>query len=295
MIELNLIDDKSSSLGYELIRFNGGEPHIKLDLSDMAVDLDINILTRIKSFNDLGILAVAVDAIKNSGLYGDLHLTLKYFPGGRQDRIAVPGEALTVKVYADMINKMGFNSVNILDPHSDVTPAVLDNCYAETNEALVLGAFIDTKVDEEVVFFVPDAGAIKKTHSLAAKIMQETDINVTIVHCGKERDVATGKLTGFTCDWEVIPTNAVHFIIDDICDGGGTFLGQAKVIKETFGPIKLNLVVSHGIFSNGFKALESEFENIYTTDSWEDYDLTWKMNYHAHKGHIPNITCIRDE
>lgn len=295
MLDLNLSHPKESDIPFELITFKGGEPHIKLDVTAMDNAQDLNIVTRIKSFNDLGVLAVAHNAVMESGLYDNLHLSLKYFPGGRQDRVAAEGEALTVKVYADIINEMGFNSVNILDPHSDVTPAVLDNCYVQTNEALVLGAFVATKVKEDVVFFIPDAGAIKKTALLAAKIMQESDIHVTIVQCQKHRDVATGKLTGFGCDWDVIPENAVHFVIDDICDGGGTFLGQAKAIKEAFGPIKLNLVVSHGIFSNGFKALESEFENIFTTDSWEDYDLAWKMNYNAHKGSIPNVTCIRDD
>lgn len=294
---IDLNNPKEGTIDYEMFVFKGGEPHIKLNMDTImqGEDVDVTINTRIKSFNDLGKLAVTVDALQRVGVFRHYHLKLDYFPGARQDRVAVPGEALTVAVYADMINNMEFNSVTIVDPHSNVTPALIHNCIVKTNEELVIDAMEHAKVEKNVVFFIPDAGASLKARTLAAKIMAESDLDITLIQCSKQRNVKTGKLTGFVCDWDVIPLDAVHFVIDDICDGGGTFIGQAQAIKEAFGDIKLNLVVTHGIFSNGFKALESEFENIYTTDSWDDYFLSWKMNYNAHKGHIPKLICFKHE
>jgi ribose-phosphate pyrophosphokinase len=43
-------------------------------------------------------------------------------------------------------------------------------------------------------------------------------------------------------------------IVDDICDGGRTFIELAKVLRPlTSGQVKL--YVTHGIFSAGFEAL----------------------------------------
>ena len=83
--------------------FPGGEPHFRLHDTDWENE-DILIVTRINSFNDLGLLAVAVDAIERVGGYDGLILHLPYFPGARQDRVCNPGEALTVDVYGRWTN-----------------------------------------------------------------------------------------------------------------------------------------------------------------------------------------------
>jgi ribose-phosphate pyrophosphokinase len=60
-------------------------------------------------------------------------------------------------------------------------------------------------------------------------------------------------------------------MVDDICDGGGTFLGLAEELKSKNAG-KLFLAVSHGIFSKGISKLSSMFENIFTTDSIKSMD-----------------------
>jgi len=57
-------------------------------------------------------------------------------------------------------------------------------------------------------------------------------------------------------------------IVDDICDGGGTFLGLAKELKSKNAG-KLYLAISHGIFSKGFESLAKDFQKIFTTDSFK--------------------------
>ena len=80
----------------------------------------------------------------------------------------------------------------------------------------------------------------------------------------KERDLKTGALTNFKTTTTDL-SNQTCFIIDDICDGGGTFSGTAKMLKE-IGATKVILIVSHGIFSKG---TDIEFvDEVYTTDSY---------------------------
>jgi len=59
--------------------------------------------------------------------------------------------------------------------------------------------------------------------------------------------------------------------VDDICDGGGTFLGLATALKEKNAG-KLSLIVSHGIFSKGFEELNKSFDTVFTTNSFRDIE-----------------------
>jgi ribose-phosphate pyrophosphokinase len=62
----------------------------------------------------------------------------------------------------------------------------------------------------------------------------------------------------------------MYVIIDDICDGGRTFVELAKAIKDGRPTAKIYLVVTHGIFSAGYDQLGEYFEKIYTTNSYKD-------------------------
>jgi phosphoribosylpyrophosphate synthetase len=55
-------------------------------------------------------------------------------------------------------------------------------------------------------------------------------------------------------------------IVDDICDGGATFIELAKIIKP-MNPSSLTLFVTHGIFSKGFEPLYEFIDKIYYTGS----------------------------
>lgn len=85
-----------------------------------------------------------------------------------------------------------------------------------------------------------------------------------VLHAEKERDPKTGKLSGFLVpERKEFKSNSV-LIVDDICDGGGTFLGLAPELYD----LDLYLYVTHGIFSKGLTDLSKSFKHIYTTDSF---------------------------
>lgn len=248
--------------------FNGGEPHIKIK-SKYNESVDVSVSIRINSMNDLGLLMVAQDALYQIGWIDKSYLFIPFFPGARQDRRMVYGEPLTVKIYADIINDMDFDEVTIFDPHSDVTGAVLNNVEIISNHKFVKKAINnifptnETNIlswGEEFHLISPDAGANKKITSLGIYLGAES-----IVKCDKTRDVSNGKITGFEVyanDLKKMPC----VIVDDICDGGGTFLGLAKELKAKNAG-KLHLVISHGLFSKGLHRLENVFDSVWTTDT----------------------------
>ncbi len=279
---------QKDSIKFESFTFKGGEPHIKLGTIG---DYFVTITQRINSFNDLGLLMVAVDALKNQKVK-EIELILPYFPGARQDRVMIPGEPLTVKVYTDIINSLKFSKVTILDPHSDVTPALLNNVHVVDNHKFVL------KVLQEIypqknsltpILISPDAGSNKKIGKLAMYLSKYNILDV--VKCDKTRDVKTGKITNFEVYTDDLKGRDV-VIVDDICDGGGTFLGLGKKLKEKNAG-KMYLVVTHGIFSSGFKQLNDMFEMVYTTDSIHNRDKSFVSDYKYHFGLVPKIKEIK--
>jgi ribose-phosphate pyrophosphokinase len=99
----------------------------------------------------------------------------------------------------------------------------------------------------------PDAGSNKKIFDLAKSIGYDGEI----IRCDKLRDISTGK---------IIETIVYHddlcgkdaIIVDDILDGGKTFIEIAKVLKQK-NVGKIYLIVTHGIFSNGYAELGEYF------------------------------------
>ena len=247
------------SIVFEAFTFSGGEPHIKIKEEFEDLTSSILICTRIRSFNDLGLLLIATDALRRMGIE-KISLLLPYFPAARQDRPMVKGEALSVKVYADIINAANYDQVVIVDPHSDVTPAILNNVRVVEHHLFVKKA-LATKSNYYLI--APDAGALKKVYNLSQYLGGRP-----IIECSKKRDVATGRLSGFRVFADDLQ-NKTCVIVDDICDGGGTFLGLAKELKKKNAG-DLILIITHGVFSKGVTELTAVFSKIYCTDSFRD-------------------------
>jgi ribose-phosphate pyrophosphokinase len=174
----------------------------------------------------------------------------------------IPGEPLSVKVYADILNAMQLNKVTVFDAHSEVTPALVNNCEVIPNHKFIAQVLKTT--GNNVKLISPDGGALKKIYKVSEFLG-----GIDVVECSKSRDVKTGKLSGFKVyNDDLQGTDCL--IVDDICDGGGTFIGLAEELKKKNAG-KLFLAVSHGIFNKGFEDLKC-FDGIFTTDSVRDFE-----------------------
>lgn len=267
MTIINLDKDfKPFGDGIEFQKFDfpsGCEPHIKLPA---IADEQVKITCRIQSANDLLLLLLTTDSLKRSGVK-KLECFIPYLPFARQDRVMVKGEPLSVKVIADLLNTQGFEKVQIYDAHSEVSFALLNNSDAITNHSFVEEVLKDKN---GYLIISPDAGAYKKIF----KVCQHLNYKHEIVLCNKTRNVENGNITSVTCavnDFQGLDL----YIIDDICDGGGTFILLADELKKR-NCGKVNLIVSHGIFSKGVDAL-TNIDHIYTTDSFKDLEPNQKL------------------
>jgi ribose-phosphate pyrophosphokinase len=240
----------------------------------MNIKEGVEIRSRMNSFKDVELIVCANQALKNLGVK-KIELYVPYFLGARSDRKFSIGSVNYIKdVIAPIINLQGFDKVTVVDPHSDVLEACLQNYNKNNNLDLVrmslqkywmtTGQIISDM--SKVVYVSPDAGALKKVYSVDKSFKSNHDVVV----CSKYRDV-DGKLSKTLVPLTDDILDKDLFIIDDICDGGGTFLNIAKSIKENEKFTgRIYLVVTHGIFSRGFDDLKNSFEHIFTTNSISD-------------------------
>jgi len=185
-------------------------------------------------------------------------LVLPYMPGARADR----GNPFGLKVYADFLRRMDLDQIIVFDPHSGETG---DQLHAAADEVTIVRPkdVLNTRNSKIVMpniydgIIAPDKGAHDRADGVAKAF------GLPLYTAEKTRDFETGKLTGFKID---LPSEGHFLIVDDICDGGGTFLGLAGAAPST---AKLDLYVSHGVFSkNALLNLSLRFNRIFTTNSY---------------------------
>ncbi len=294
MKTLNLVNPDKSDIKYKISKFPDGQQnvvipdqHPKIGTYD-SMWQSVHIKSRLNTFQDLELIICATKCLRGIGIK-KIHLYTPYFMGARSDRKFEEGGNNYLKdVICPIINSLNFESVQVLDPHSHVLEACLNNFKSTDNEELVSWAIGQNICKGEgfkntlknCILVSPDAGASHKIYKLAEKIGYKGDI----ITCSKERDT-DGKLTR-----TVVPRtpNYNHeywtkdfIIIDDICDGGRTFINIAERLREahiigsksTNVPHgKIYLIVTHGIFSKGFEELNKYFDGIYCTNSYQDID-----------------------
>jgi len=254
---LNLVNKYNTDIKYERFVFPDGQDHIKLQFA--SLDVDVEIITRIANASDLFVLLQATEVLRNSYGIRRITLTIPYLLSARMDRRMNPGEPISLKIVANILNSQNYGRIRIFDPHSDVSLTLIDRSEQITNYDFVSG--VVQHIQEPIYLIVPDAGAAKKSTALANRF------NLSAIYCSKVRSTVDGYISQVKVDKADLNGQAC-LIVDDICDGGATFINLAKELKKHHAG-KLYLAVSHGIFSKGLDIL-SDFENVFTTNSYKE-------------------------
>lgn len=189
-----------------------------------------------------------------------LALVLPYLPYSRADRVGQPGECFGLQFFLNSLQGNRIWNVFTLDQHSPYkTPFYnIENIIPRTEIRTAIEDF-EKKHGHPILLF-PDAGAYERYQWLE-------DSGYIMSFASKKRDYHTGALSGFVTPRLEGPV----LIIDDICDGGGTFLGihQSLTRYNRSKNLTLGLYTTHGIYSKGIDVLKNNgYTNIYSTDSF---------------------------
>lgn len=221
-------------------------------------DMIINIDWKYESDEELFSLCCLKDWIDtnikgNKGTY----LYMNYIPNARMDRVKNIFEVFTLKTFCKIINSLNFTEVYVMDAHSNVSVALLNNCKNFDPLYYVEEVFKKEQID---LMFYPDEGSSKRYADL---------FEIPYMFGIKKRDWQTGKIKGLdviTNDNEYKDKNIL--IMDDICSYGGTIYYSAKKLKE-LGANNIYVFVTHCEDSvlDGELIKSGLVEKIYTTDS----------------------------
>lgn len=252
---------------YEMFKYPAGELQVRLKEDQIKLleeAEEIRVTARITNGQVME-LALLSDAIQEISMYPS-SLILPYLPYARADRRFVEGDCLGLRVFGRLIDNLGYDRVVTIDAHSHQSRKQVSNLVNIPPDELIKNAMnviqyrnacVPGAEETKPTVLLPDEGAVDR---------YKFEEGTQVLHASKLRDAKTGKLLSFTVpDRKEFKGNSV-LIVDDICDGGGTFIGIADAMKD-YG-LDLNLYVTHGIFSKGIVELKNTFNSVYTSDSY---------------------------
>jgi ribose-phosphate pyrophosphokinase len=204
----------------------------------------------------------------------DWSLHIPYLPYARQDKEITNNSTFNLFMFAKLINSLDCNEVTVVDVHNPQTTALAINNFKNI-EVTALHQLIIAETKPDYLVF-PDLGAKERYH-----IGELSKLPRLIGY--KERDQLTGNITGHTLSYRdphmdmtiqyanmatIAKPGQRFLIIDDLCDGGATFISVASKIRSQVPGVIIDLYVTHGVFSKGREhLLTNGINNIYTTNS----------------------------
>lgn len=270
MQTLNLINKSQSTISYSISRFPDGE--VQITLGEFSHKDKIDVKCRITSAEELFILMQVSDILRRHGMR--FSISIYYLMGMRMDRVMSFNRPYTLNMIIHILDHLGAYEIHLFCPHSKVSLEL----FRHTSVSLISS---DRVVSTVFQIVLPDAGAIER--------MGSENISGSIVIGEKVRDVTTGKIESIKIKNPEVLDGRPLLIQDDLCDGGGTFVGLAQAIREINPQACINIEVYHMVNPKGIENLSNNFNHVWFTNSYKD----WKGEFEKNSISFPkNVTQI---
>ena len=254
MQQLNLVHLGDSDIKYSISRFPDGE--VQISLGDFSHKDQICVKCRITNAEELFIVTQVFDILDRHDVCYDVDIF--YLMGMRMDRVMDFNRPFTLKVVSTLLSRSKAHEIRILEPHSKRI-FDLSNIFTEHIDNILEGFKTELLSCRQLV--LPDAGAQKRYPNVSKAIF-----------CSKVRDEQTGKLTGFEVKNPKDIQSKDLLILDDLCDGGGTFCGIAAELRKYKPDADINIFVTHMVNRKGMENLAKTFNKVYFTNSYRTWD-----------------------
>lgn len=257
MKRIDLISLENSEVKYRIDRFPDGEVQFVLTEELNRKD-EYAVECRITSAEELFILLQVGDILDRQAVVWLLHI--HYLMGMRMDRVMSFERPFTLRIVGKMISNMGYEKCYVDTAHSVRTMLEIRECVSmDLNPYHFL---VGNRMEKEIEVVFPDHGAMTRYEG---KEDEE-------IYFEKERDLETGRIKSFVLKNQDKIEHGKHFLFyDDLCDAGGTFLGELKVMKELYPDAKYDIRVTHLVNEVGLDNLCKNFDTVYATESYRDW------------------------
>lgn len=221
------------------------------------------VIITLKTTLPEAIMAVyqALSALDAVYIVSHVTLQIQTLPDQRADRAEKQGMSVPARATAAMLAGTNVDRMIIYDAHSPVIVDYLKRYFHGVLIHISPGTLFASKMEDRRTpthIVAVDKGSIQRAETAAA------EFGASVIYMDKIRD--EGKVTGHgivSYDPQYKPNReSIIWIVDDLCDGGATFISAADVITGNFDSLELNLFVTHGLFSKGKEELSRHFDNV---------------------------------
>lgn len=224
----------------------------------------VHVLITLKTTLPEAIMAVyqALSALDAVYIVSEVTLEVQTLPDQRADRAEKEGMSIPARSTAAMLAGTGVDSIIIYDAHSPVIVDYLKRYFRGVLihiPPVVLFADKIHNINRDIPTHIVavDKGSIQRAETAAA------EFGASVIYMDKVRE--NGNVVGHEIlSWnkQAPEHDSIIWIVDDLCDGGATFISAADVIFDRFEYEELNLFVTHGLFSKGKEELSRHFDNV---------------------------------
>lgn len=254
---LNLTNVEKSDIKYTISHFPDGE--VQITLEEFSRKDSIEVRCRITNAEELFLVKQVFDILDRNEVVYDVFIS--YLMGMRMDRVMDFNRPFTLKIVSDILKSSKARSFDVLEPHSGRTVNFLGIKHEPVIEDI-----IPKEISHYQLVF-PDTGAKERYEPLFY-----FGFDPDSIFCSKVRDVKTGKILRIQVDNPEKISDRPMLIIDDLCDGGGTFLGVAEAIRAIKPDAKLSIKVIHMVNPKGIENLSKTFDHVWFTNSYKDWN-----------------------
>lgn len=223
-----LIDNVRPKFG----NFPNGERN--LNFNTVQCSSSSRIILKYESDQDLIDLYILKSYLDEIFVNGHFTLRILYMPYSRMDR-KNDFYTFNLKYICKFINDLNFYEIDLIDSHSDVTPALLNRCNNRTIIPVLYERYLEHINSEEHIIVYPDTTAEKRY----SKFFQ----GIKSVVASKERNFEDGKISKYILDTSDMKDKCI-VLIDDLCSRGGTFIAAAECIRKV-DVKRIDLIVAH--------------------------------------------------
>lgn len=250
---LNLIKPELSQISYHINNYPDGHKHIVLKGCEWNKNQSVDVITRIASMDDLFILLQVYSIFQHENVFlSNVYIT--YLLTARCDRRFSMGEAVDLNILGEILERINTN-IFVYDAHS------IPNCHTYIENKQLITKFIPPEVRCQYNICFPDEGAAERYRNC---------VHTTNLIGKKHR-----KPDGISVELNLInklDSRCPILVIDDLCDGGGTFVALANELDATYSNFQRAIWVTHAIQKTGIELLSAKYDKVYITNSYKDWD-----------------------
>jgi len=266
----------------QLSEFPNGESRVVV--TETSIGKEAVVLQSLSSPVDRHIVELALlsDAVTRMGVT-ELTVVVPWLGYAKQDKVFKPGEPLSVKVVAQLLQVAKYSRVITFDLHNQAIVGFFEIPVVELSaRPLFLQHFRDSLDLPHTVVVAPDAGAVKSSTEFAR------ELGVQTVYMDKKRDLVTGKVEVVGISGRV--KNKHVLLVDDNIVTGSTLLTTSEVLRKE-GAMSVRVGVTHHMWVPGVqeKIEKSGIDEIVVTDT---VDSSEKLKVKSEKLKVLSVAGI---